>query len=420
MTLKEFQTAIQKTFKSISLNIGTILGAIARDFITGTLPLRATSLVYTTILSIVPLLALSFSVLKGFGVHNQLEPILLEQLAPLGEQSSDIAKSIIDKVNNVQVGVLGAIGLGFLLYTVVSLIQKIEAAFNGIWQIDKPRAYIQRFTGYLSVITVGPILLFSIAGLKAKFTTNPFIAETLHIATNTASFMPTIIDTVSAVIMPVILFTLLNKAVPNTKVNWIPALLAGISTTVLWKAAAGGFSTFIASNASYDAIYSSFAVILLIFIWLYLNWLIILIGGSLCFYIQNPEQSKFAIKRTHVHPQDKLYQALLILKTVHTKFEKGENPLTLHNAGKILGSHVFAKDIIESLSSGNIIHFDDSGKHEILLQKAIDKVSLYDVIDSLGKNAERLSKHKTQDSKISKSIKDIETEWSKTHVSKII
>ena len=130
MTRQEIQSAIQSTFKNISLNIGTIIGAIGRDFITGTLPLRATSLVYTTILSIVPLLALSFSVLKSFGVHNMLEPFLKKVLAPLGEQSLTITEQVLGFVDNIKVGVLGAIGLGFLLYTVVSLIQKIEAALN--------------------------------------------------------------------------------------------------------------------------------------------------------------------------------------------------------------------------------------------------------------------------------------------------
>lgn len=411
MNIQTARKAIKETSKNISLNIGTILGAIGRDFITGTLPLRATSLVYTTILSIVPLLALSFSVLKAFGVHNQLEPFLTNILAPLGEQSTVLTGQILGFVDNIKVGVLGAIGLGFLLYTVVALIQKIEAAFNEVWHVEKARPHVQRFTSYLSVITVGPIIMFSIIGLKTKFTTNPIVAETLGIATNTASFMPYIVDAISTFAMPVFLFTLMNKAIPNTKVNWLPALVAGIVTTILWQASAKGFGAFMVNSGNYDAIYSSFAIILLVFIWLYLNWLIILIGGSLCFYIQNPEQSKYSLKGAGLHPQDKLYQALLILKTAHENFQEGKKTLTLKQAGKMLGSDVFAKEVVTALASTNMVHCDENGQQEIVLTKTLAKISLYDVLNALGHHSARIKKHKKVDSNIQKSIQKIEKEW---------
>jgi membrane protein len=417
--IKALTHTVKTTFKNISIHFGTIVGAIGRDFMTGTLPLRATSLVYTTILSIVPLLALSFSVLKGFGVHNQLAPFLNKILAPLGEKGIEVSGSILLFVDNIKVGVLGAIGLGFLLYTVVALIQKIEAAFNSIWHIDKPRPHVQRFTSYLSVITVGPILLFSMIGLKTKFTTNPLIADTLGIATTTG-FMPQIVAVVSTFAMPVFLFTLLNKAVPHTKVKWIPAIIAGFVTTFLWQAVAQGFGTFMVNSGNYDAIYSSFAIILLVFIWLYLNWLIILIGGSLCFYIQNPEQSKFSLRRMHLHQQDKLYQALLIIKTVYQKFEKGENPLTLRDAGKMLGSDVFAKEIITPLSQANILHCDEQGKEEIVLIKSLEKISLYDVMNGLNQNQSRINNKKKKDEKIIKSLQKMDLEWKNKSIKEFI
>ena len=96
----------------------------------GQLTLRAMSLVYTTILSLVPLLAISFSILKGFGVHNQVEPMLLNLLAPLGNKGVEITERIVGFVDNVKVGVLGSLGFVLLFYTVVSLMQKIERTFN--------------------------------------------------------------------------------------------------------------------------------------------------------------------------------------------------------------------------------------------------------------------------------------------------
>ena len=90
--------------------------AVMADVRGGDLNLRAMSLVYTTLLSLVPLLAISFSVLKGFGVHNQIEPALLNFLEPLGEKRMEITANIIGFVDNIQVGVLGTVGLLFLLF----------------------------------------------------------------------------------------------------------------------------------------------------------------------------------------------------------------------------------------------------------------------------------------------------------------
>ena len=115
-------------------------------------------MVYTTLLSLVPLLAVSFSVLKGFGVHNQVEPFLLDLARPLGEKGPELTRVLIGFVDNMNVGVLGALGSGLLLYTVISLVHQIEVAFNTTWRVDRPRPLAGRFTDYLSVVLVGPLL----------------------------------------------------------------------------------------------------------------------------------------------------------------------------------------------------------------------------------------------------------------------
>src|SRR4030067_555993 len=147
-----------------------------RDLAEGQLTLRAMSLVYTTLLSLVPLLALSFSVLKAFGVHNQVRPTLLALLAPMGEKGVEITNQVIGFVDNIKVGVLGALGLGLLIYTVVTLLQKIELSFNFVWRVKSARPLAQRFTQYLSVLMTGPLLTFSAMGVTAAF----FGSSTVH------------------------------------------------------------------------------------------------------------------------------------------------------------------------------------------------------------------------------------------------
>lgn len=141
---------------------------LTRDLVGGQLTLRAMSLVYTTLLSIVPLLALSFSVLKAFGVYNQIEPMLLKFVEPLGEKGDEIVHQISIFIEKMNVGVLGALGLTLLLYTAISLMQKIEESLNFIWHIPHPRPLADRFSRYLSVLLVGPILVFSALGITAS------------------------------------------------------------------------------------------------------------------------------------------------------------------------------------------------------------------------------------------------------------
>lgn len=410
-TLKNKYVKFGKTF-------AFVLAVIAKDFVQGKLPLRATSLVYTTILSFVPLLALSFSVLKSFGAHNQLKPFLNSLFEPLGEKGVEVSANILMFVDNIKVGVLGAIGLSFLLFTVVSLVQKIESAFNSIWNVNRVRSHVQRFTGYLSVITVGPILAFSLLGLKAKFTTNPLVAEALGVASVHVGFMPYVIDVISDVAMPVILFTLINKMVPNTRVRWIPAFVAGVVTAFMWKSVASGFGTFMSNSGNYDAIYSSFAIILLVFIWLYLNWLVILVGGSLCFYVQNPEQAKMSFMNAKLTLQDKIYQSLLLIKNIYEHFEKGQKPLKQKDAVKLLDGEIYADEIIDSLCTHEIIARETEGGDGVVLLKSLQTITMADIVAAMTGERSNLASRKDKD--IAGFVAKMESDWEAITLDKIL
>jgi membrane protein len=263
-----------------------IFQAVIRDLKSGMLTLRAMSLVYTTLLSLVPLLAVSFSVLKGFGVNDQLETVLNNMLAPLGEQSIEITKYIIGFVNNVKVGVLGALGLGLLLYTVISLVQKIESAFNFTWRIDTSRNMTQRFSDYLSVIMVGPVLVFTAMGITGTISNSDVLTSLTAIAP--LGFLIAITSKLLPYVLVIAAFTFIYILVPNTRVRFRSALVGGIIAGILWETTGWLFASFIAGSGSYTAVYSGFAILMIFMIWLYLSWLILLIGASIAFYYQNP------------------------------------------------------------------------------------------------------------------------------------
>jgi membrane protein len=269
------------------LRLTRLAQVLTRDLMSGELALRSMSLVYTTLLSIVPLLALSFSVLKAFGVHNQVAPALRRLLAPLGPQGDEITGYIIEFVERMNVGVLGSLGFALLLYTAVSLVQKIEESFNFIWHIAEPRSMGERFSRYLSVLLVGPILVFSALGVTAAVTSMDLVQVLLTI--EPFGWLVYSFGQILPYLLVIAAFTFIYVFVPNTRVRFWPALTGGIVGGLLWQSGGWAFAMFVAASTRYSAIYSGFAILVLFMIWLYLSWLVLLFGAAVAFYRQHPE-----------------------------------------------------------------------------------------------------------------------------------
>jgi len=283
--------------------------AVVRDFLEGQLTLRAMSLVYTTLLSLVPLLALTFSVLKGFGVQNQLEPALVNTLSALGDKGEEIARQIVSFVDNIKVGVLGSIGLGMLIYTVISLLYKIETSFNYIWHIEHSRPLGQRFSEYLSVILVGPLLIFSALGMTATL-----MSSTVIQAISSMPVLDVIVNSIGKLIpyaLVVVAFTFVYIFMPNTKVRIGPALIGGIVAGIAWQTAGWAFGAFVVNSSNYTAIYSGFAILIMFMIWLFVSWLILLLGTSIAFYCQHPEH--LGIRRGKLNLSSEVTEKLSLL-----------------------------------------------------------------------------------------------------------
>ena len=290
-----------------------IVYMVGRDLFSGMITLYAMSLVYTTLLSLVPLLAVSISVLKGFGVHDQLEPTLLRFLTPLGEKSVEITAHVIGFVENMKIGVLGALGLALLMYTAISLIQKVESSFNHIWRLHNSRSLMQRFSDYLSVIMVGPVLIFSAVGITASLGSH-YIVEALYGLPYMSGLLH-LLGKLLPYVLVISAFTFIYTLVPNTRVQVRSALYGAVIAGALWETSGVLFTSFIGGSTSYAAIYSGLAILLVFMIWLYLSWIILLIGASISFYHQNPEQLKW--KQENVHLSGRLRDQLALQAMVN-------------------------------------------------------------------------------------------------------
>ncbi|MEJ2141608.1 MAG: YihY/virulence factor BrkB family protein [Gammaproteobacteria bacterium] len=271
-----------------------ILYLLIRDLREGQLNLRAMGLVYTTLLAIVPLVAVSFSVLKGFGVHNQVEPLLYSLLEPLGEKGAEITARIISFVDNIKAGILGSLGLAFLIYTTVSLLQKIERAFNFTWRVTTHRPLSQRFTDYITLVLIGPVLIFSALGVTASISNISLIQQVMEI--EAIGFLFNLAGYLIPFFLIVTIFSLVYKLVPNVDVKIKSAIIGAVIAGLLWQISSWAFSSFVVGSTKYTAIYSAFATLIIFMIWLYLNWLILLIGCSISFYYQNSEHRNLNAK----------------------------------------------------------------------------------------------------------------------------
>jgi membrane protein len=366
-------------WRAMPLLLLRIFYGVGRDITDRQLTLRAMSLVYTTLLAMVPLLAISFSVLKGLGVHNRMEPLLLSLLAPLGENAPEFAQTIIGFVDKMQLGVLGFLGIAMLFYTVISLIQKIEAAFNYVWRITRLRSLTQRFRDYLSVIIVGPVLVFASFGVMAGLLSTPLM-ETL-VSIKAIGWLIALATWLAPTVMIILAFTFIYVFVPNTVVRLRSAFLGGVIAGILWNAVGWAFATFVTTLPSYVAVYSSFATPLLFLIWLYTGWLILLIGSSISFYHQNADMLPIDRAPTSVSARTAEKVALLAVSHIgRAYYEDGPalSPATLSDRIDV-SEHVL-ETVLDYLETAQILAITAETPARLLPARPWESTRVHDLI----------------------------------------
>ncbi len=356
--------------------IGRYAYAVIRDLGDGQLTLRAMSLVYTTLLSIVPLLAFSFSVLKGFGVHQKIEPQLYAFLAPLGDKGAELTDQIIGFVDNVKGSVLGGVGLVLLLYTVVSMIQKVENAFNHVWQVQASRGLARRFSDYLSVILIGPVLMVSATGLLASASSSAVVQRLSQIEPFGTTLV--FIGQMLPLVLVVGVFTFVYAFIPNTRVQLKAALTGALVAGLAWFAAGELFASFVVGSARYSAIYSSFAIAIIALIWLYLSWLILLIGAQVSFYVQYPRLMRIGRRRMLLSPAQVEQVALRAMYRIARGHRDGHAPdLEAVNDGLEIPVRVL-DDIVSRLEEAKLVIRGEGG--ELLPARDASRISVSEVL----------------------------------------
>ncbi len=336
------------------INILRVSYIVIRELATGELNLRAMSLVFTTLLSLVPLIAVAFSVLKAFGVHNKIEPVLLSALEPLGPKGPEITANIIGFVHNVDVKVLGSLGVAMLFYTIIALIQKIENAFNFVWRVKKSRTLARRFTDYLSVVMIGPVLVFSALGLAATVLNHDIVQQIQAIEPFGTLIL--YISKIAPYLMIILAFTFLYKFIPNTRVEFGSALIGAVVAGVLWVTIGKLFASFVASSSNYTAIYSSFAILFFFMLWLYLAWFVLLTGSQVAYYLQHPNLVRFGGQDYSLSPRLRDKEGLWLMTVIAKQFYLQKPALNVQELELQTGlAGDLTQDLLSILEQGKLI-----------------------------------------------------------------
>lgn len=380
--------------RRLANHIVRVIFVMFRQLSTGELNLRAMSLVFTTLLSLVPLIAVAFSVLKAFGVHNQIEPVLLNFMMPLGERGEEMTANIIGFVENVKVGVLGSIGLGMLFYTIIALVQKVESAFNYVWRVKRPRTLARRFTDYLSVVMIGPVLVFSALGIAATVMKHDVVLTLQSIEPFGTLLL--ILTKLLPYFMIVLAFTFLYTFIPNTKVKLAPAIGGAMVAGALWIGLGTLFATFVASSSNYTAIYSSFAILFFFMIWLYLGWYILLTGSQVAFYLQHPKFVLMGGKSLVLSPRLREKKGLWLMTIIASRFCNKQPAYSLSELEQLTAlSGENLEDLLGMLEKGGFLVEVAGDKIAYTLAGDVSKIQVSEILACL-RSAEEVNVSKLQ------------------------
>jgi membrane protein len=337
------------------------------------------ALAFKTLLSLAPLLAVLFSILKAFGVHSRMEPVLAEALAPLGDKGREITAYLIGFVDKMSAGALGAVGLVTLFITVLSLMDSIEEAFNRIWRARAPRTCARKFSDYLSAILVGPVLVFAAVTITATLQSSNVVRALLSLEPLGKGIL-TLLR-----LMPYLTlwgaFTFVYVFIPNTRVRIRSAVLGGLIAAILWQTVGWGFARFVASSTQYYAIYSSFAILLLFLIWLHIGWVIVLLGAQVAYAHQHMYLFQGDRQLLAQSPAGREKLALQTLHLIGRNFYYGLDPLTVTDLATYLQiPAAIVKEFLEMFAESRLVLAVNDGETYVLGRDP-ETVSIKDILD---------------------------------------
>ncbi|PIS01181.1 MAG: YihY/virulence factor BrkB family protein [Chlamydiae bacterium CG10_big_fil_rev_8_21_14_0_10_35_9] len=377
--VEEFHGVKKKAYRFIKLLILSV-----QSFIKDKCILRASALTFYTLMSIVPIIAMSFAIAKGFGMQAKVESELISRF----QEHEDVIKQIIvfskNLLENTKGGLIAGIGTVVLFWSVVKVINHVEGAFNSIWYVKKQRNWKRKFTDFFTIMFIGPIVFF-VASSVTVFIVSKLEAYVKGIGlyeSVSSSIIFLIQLTPYALIWA--LFTFIYIFMPNTKVKFLSALVGALIAGTVYQVVQWGYFKFQISASKYGAIYGSFAAIPLFLVWLQLSWIIVLAGSEISCAWQNFEIYAREGKDKPLSHRLKILLSLWVTHLCVKKVQNNEGPITLNQIYKQTKIPLFIlNSILNDLVDCHILVFTENEKSGYMPEKTLLELKVKDVIDQL-------------------------------------
>lgn len=374
--------------KSFLIKQIRVLALAVRGYQEDSCKFRASALTFYSLLSIVPVVAMMFGVAKGFGLEKKVEAEILQRFKGQEEVVVEIVGFANSLLENAKGGVIAGIGVAILFWTIVKVLGNIENSFNEIWGVKKGRGIGRKFSDYLSIMLLCPILLV-MAG-SATVVVSSQILIIMQKIPLIRSLGPVV--TVSLKLVPYfmiwLMFTFVLIFIPNTKVRFKAGLVAGIVSGTIFQLVQWAYINFQIGVAKYGAIYGSFAALPLFLMWLQISWLVVLFGAELAFAMQNVETYEFEQDCLSISQSHKKLLALLITNHFVKEFCRGEKPSDAAQVSRNLEIPIrLVRQILFELVEANVLSEvrKEAEDKEVAYQPArdVETLTIKNVSDAL-------------------------------------
>ena len=357
---------------------------------------KASALTYSTLLAIVPILAILFAIARGFGFDNLMESQIVNGFGGPTETTEVILQFVNSYLSQTKSGIFIGVGLIMLLWTVLNLINNMEITFNRIWQVKKARSMYRKITDYFSMLLLMPILLVVSGGLSIFMSTMVKNLEDFTLLAPVGKFMVRLIPFVLTWFM----FTALYVFMPNTKVKLKHALISGILAGTAHQAFQFLYISSQLWVSRYNAIYGSFAALPMFLLWLQVSWTICLFGAELTYAGQNIRNFSFDKDARNISRRYRDFISILIMSLIAKRFEQDAQPYTGEEISEECQTPIrLTHETLYELQEINLLHevVTDEKSEDIAYQPSMDinKMNVALLLD-------KLDTHGSEDFKIDK------------------
>jgi membrane protein len=337
--------------------------ALLRDLLGGQLNIHAMGLVFATLLALVPLIAFSFAILKAFGGQRELEPLVFQFFAPMGDAAGDLTQRVMGFADRVRGGVLGTVGLTLLIWTLIGTFKRVEDSLNFVWHVEHPRSFMRRTAEYFALLVIAPLLIGALIGIMQLTAGNHSLRMLEHlpvlggVARGVAALMP--VGIVCG------MFAIVYALIPNTRVQEVPAIVGGVAAGLLWVTIGKLFASIVLLSTRLTVVYAGFAIFVAALIWIYFSWLILLIGAQLSFYVQNPSYLRVGLREPRLSNAETERLALAVMYLVAQSHMRGGDRWSINGiAAELAFPGVAVTRIVEALEAAALLV---TSEHEHLL-----------------------------------------------------